>query len=66
MIQIFEGNLKTGFRHVSRGEETTNPHIYYLHVSPLHVKFVMITGASAKGRLTWGNEKDGGRAPTGA
>ena len=46
---------------MSKGGETTVPRNYCLHISSLHAKDVIITGTSAKRRLTLGNRRDAER-----
>ena len=58
MFRISKIYLKLGLRHVSGEREATIICHYWLHVSPLHVKFAMIMGTNAKRRLTWGNGSD--------
>ena len=57
------GLSNTSIRNMSKGREMTIPHNYCLHVSLLHTNIVIITGTSAKRRLTWGNGKDAKRGP---
>ena len=55
MFHLSRGCQMPGSRHMSEKGETTVPCNYCLHVSPLHVKAVIITDTDVKRRLTWGN-----------
>ena len=64
MFRVFEGYQDVRFHHVLREGGATVPRNYCLNISPLHAKVVIITGTSAKRRLTGGNGRGAKRAPT--
>ena len=57
MIQILDGNLRDrGWPYVER-RKNGKPLIYYLHVSLLHTKVVIITGRKYQRVITMGKRK---------
>ena len=61
MLRVFDGYQDVRFHHMLREGGATVPRNYCLNISPLHAKVVIITGTSAKRRLTWGNGRDAKR-----